>query len=337
LELTQENASQYLNSRPEAGGERSWRISSLGGGVSNTVLLAEGGGRKWVLKQSLGKLRVKEDWYADRERIHRECASMVLLKPLLPEGSVPAVIFHDADNCIYAMEAASDARDWKSLLLGGSVRTEVASAAGRILAAQIRASWQSVAWEEQFGGQKCFEQLRLDPYYRFTALRHPDLAAAFEACVESCRTVRQSLVHGDFSPKNLLVKGSQVTLIDFEVIHYGNPAFDTGFLLNHLLLKSAHRPEFGGQYTACAMAFWKGMELGYPGDIKMLLESTMKHLGCLFLARVDGKSPAEYLTEGGRERVRRLAREMILNPPSDVDQAFAKVAHEFDDSRSART
>jgi 5-methylthioribose kinase len=325
LELTPENASQYLNSRPETGGERIWRISALGGGVSNTVLLAEAGGRQWVLKQSLGKLRVKEDWFADRERIHRECAAMILLRPHLPEGAVPAVIFHDTDNYIYAMEAASDARDWKSLLLGGSVETEVATAAGRILAAQIRASWESAVWEEQFGDQNYFDQLRLDPYYRFTARRHPDLAAAFEACVESCGMIRQSLVHGDFSPKNLLVKGTRVTLIDFEVIHYGNPAFDAAFLLNHLLLKSVHQREFRQRYAACAMAFWKEIELGYPGDIEKMRESTMMHWGCLFLARVDGKSPAEYLSGEGRDQVRRLGREMILRPPADVREGFARV------------
>jgi len=325
LELTIENASEYLSPRPEACTAGPWRISALGGGVSNTVLLAEGVGRKWVLKQSLGKLRVKEDWFADRDRIHRECSAMVMLKPLLPGGSVPAVIFHDMENCIYAMEAVDGARDWKSLLLGGSIDPEAASEAGRILAAQMRASWQSPEWEEKFGDQGCFDQLRLDPYYRFTAARHPDLAEAFESCIASCRRARQSLVHGDFSPKNLLVRGSQMTLIDFEVIHYGDPAFDVAFLLNHLLLKSVHRPECGRRYAGCGSAFWKELESGYPGDARELLQSTMKHLGCLFLARVDGKSPAEYLTASGREQVRRLAREMILEPASEVEEAFARV------------
>lgn len=326
LELTTENASEYLGSRLEASGARDWRIVSLGGGVSNTVLLAESKGRRWVIKQSLGKLRVEEEWLADRSRIHREAAAMKRLAPVLPLEAVPEIVFTDEANCIYAMAAAAEgARDWKSHLLEGDVDPGIGCIAGSILSAQIGATWESEECRKEFGDLRCFDQLRLDPYYRFLARRHTDLAPAMEKCIALCQEHRYCLVHGDFSPKNLLVRGEVVTVIDFEVIHYGNPAFDAAFLIHHLLLKSVHRPEWGSSYADTARWFWNALIAGYPGEAEQLRSDTMQHLGCLFLARVDGKSPAEYLTPAQRERVRVLARGMIQNRARDVEEAFGRV------------
>jgi aminoglycoside phosphotransferase (APT) family kinase protein len=316
-----------LNSLGYAG---DWRVRELGGGVSNTVLLAESGGRRWVVKQALGRLRVAEEWLADRARIHRECAALRKLGAVLPAGTVPRVAFEDAENFVYAMEAAGEgARDWKSLLLEGTIEEEHAAAAGRLMAAQWRATWRSGehrGWMEEFGDQHCFDQLRLDPYYRFTARRHTDLAEAFEERIAGCARDTYALVHGDWSPKNCLVAGGRVTLIDFEVIHYGDPGFDGGFLLNHLLLKSQHRPGWASRYRALAEVFWAEARRGAPEKYRGWLEdSTLRHLGCLHLARVDGKSPAEYLNEEARGRVRAVAREMILWPPRKVAEVWDRL------------
>jgi 5-methylthioribose kinase len=312
IELNGDNASEYLQSR---GHEGPWRVKALGGGVSNTVLLAESGIHRWVVKQSLGKLRVDEDWFADRSRIHRECSAMRELAPLLPEGVIPQVVFEDRDNYLYVMSAAaSDARDWKSLLLAGTISTPIAESAGRILARIREVSRDGGQWARRFGDQTCFDQLRLDPYYRFAAARHPDLAGGFDAAIAAARRPI-ALVHGDFSPKNLLVRQRQVLLIDFEVIHFGDPAFDAAFLLNHLLLKCAHRPEFRLDFLRAAHGFWNEASAGAPPDFE---SSTILHLGCLHLARVDGKSRAEYLNEEVRVKVRAQAGRWIVSPPHSL-------------------
>lgn len=284
-----------------------WRVKPLGGGVSNVVLLAESSLRRLVFKQALGRLRVAEEWLADQSRIHREAASLRALAPILPDGAVPRVVFEDRENFIYAMQAAPPgAEDWKTRLLRGERDADVARKAARILSALAAGTSGDTRWCEEYGDQHCFDQLRLDPYYRFTASRHSDLRSAFEEAIALARRPL-AMVHGDFSPKNLLVDGTgHVMLIDFEVIHFGDPAFDAAFLLNHLLLKGAR--DLG---VICA------------GELAAFeTAAVIRHLGCLHLARVDGKSPAEYLTEPQRVRVRAAARELILHPPKTIEEIF---------------
>ena len=227
--------------------------TSLGGGISNHVVLIETPEQRFVLKQSLAKLRVEEDWFSDRNRIFRESASLRKLSPLLPPGTLPEILFEDRDQFAYAMTAApASAATWKTKLMHGSVDTATAEQVARIQASIMRVSWQSPEWEREFGDQTAFEQLRLNPYYEITAERHPDLGPHFVRVIERCRTNRCCLVHGDWSPKNMMVDGAAVMAIDFEVIHYGDPSFDCAFLLNHLLLKSFHRPQWAALYQRAA-------------------------------------------------------------------------------------
>jgi Ser/Thr protein kinase RdoA (MazF antagonist) len=165
--------------------------------------------------------------------------------------------------------------------------------------------------------------LRLDPYYRTTAQRHPDLKPHFERLMRESAGRRVSLVHGDWSPKNFLVCADAVMAIDFEVIHFGDPAFDSAFLLNHLLLKSFYRPDWSGAFGRAALAFWEACRAGIPKECCWIEPATLSHLGCLLLARVDGKSPAEYITDPAlRERIREFARRLIIAPPDRIADVF---------------
>jgi len=282
-------------------------VRELGGGVSNTVLLVESGDRRIVLKQALAKLRVEQDWFADRSRIFRESLALRRLVPHVPPGSVPEVLFEDRDDFAFAMTACPG-EPWKTQLLRGEVRLDVAAKIGELLGAM----WRSPLGEDEFGDQTAFDQLRLDPYYRATARVHPDLAEAFDRLL---RPRRIALVHGDWSPKNFLVDGDRVVAIDFEVVHFGDPAFDIAFLLNHLALKSFLAP----RYWPAAERFLEALPAGWPE------ERTIAHLGALMLARVDGKSPVEYLSEAQRVRVRSVARELILRPPDTVREVFNRI------------
>jgi len=326
FELDHTNAGPYLSARGYDGA--SLRVTPLGGGVSNTVLLVEGEETRLVLKQSLAKLRVEMDWFSERERIFRECAALREIGPFLEAGSVPEVIFEDRENCLFAMSAAPPgAQSWKSILMGGAARECTAVAIGRMLASMIGLSRSNRRLEAAFGDQTVFGQLRLDPYYATTASRHPDLSAHFSRLIEHCNEERFSLVHGDWSPKNFLVNGDSVMAIDFEVIHYGDPSFDVAFFVNHLLLKSFHLPRWADCFARLAQRFWSTIAEALPGEAGWLEEGAVRHLGGLLLARIDGKSPAEYIREEEVKRqVRAFARELILDPPGTLAGVFERRA-----------
>lgn len=322
FQLQIDTAADYLRSRGfDAAGAR---ITELGGGVSNTVLMVEGGTQPFILKQALGKLRVQDDWFSDRDRIFREAAAMRWAAPHLAAGSVPEILFEDRDNFLFAMSAAPpNAQTWKSLLLQGEFDERTANRIAKMLADIVSASWRDPESERLFADQTVFDQLRIDPYYRTTAARHPDLAPQFDRLIRESSGRRVSLVHGDWSPKNFLVSGDTVMAIDFEVTHFGDPTFDAAFLLNHLLLKSFYRPQWRRELARLALIFWEAYHTRIPAGCEWMEPATLARLGCLLLARIDGKSPAEYVTEAAlREQIRGFARQLILTPPSRIADVF---------------
>ena len=317
IELNAQNAAQYL--------ARDCLVTALDGGVSNTVLLAESRSERVVVKQSLGKLRVEQDWFSERTRIFREASALRMLAALLPAGSIPTVLSEDRGNYAFVMTAApAGARTWKSLLFDGVLNEGTAADVANILGAMIAGTWRSSEFEALFGDQTVFDQLRVDPYYRTTALRHPDLAPHFERLIDASSARRVSLVHGDWSPKNFLVSPANVMAIDFEVIHFGDPSFDAAFMLNHLLLKSYRLPQWRVRFESLAVHFWETLLRALPVQSSWFEQATIEHLGCLLLARIDGKSPAEYITEDElKETIRRRARDLIVQPPSTIREIFA--------------
>ncbi|HET7101454.1 MAG TPA: aminoglycoside phosphotransferase family protein [Terriglobia bacterium] len=328
FQLTPETLGAYLAERGLADDPSTLSIRELGGGISNFVSLVEGPGIRWVAKQSLGRLRVKDDWTSQRERIFREAAAIQSLGSIL-DGAVPQVVHVDRANFLYVMTAAAEGSVvWKRALLEGQVSMEVAEAAGRLLAAMITASQQGSAFREEFADRTIFDELRIDPYYRTTAARHPDAREALEQLIEDSWKIRNSLVHGDYSPKNMLVRGGGIFLIDFEVVHWGDPAFDSAFLLNHLMLKAFHQPRFGGLYFQAARAFWHALNGGLREARTVDFEAmTVRHLGGLMLARMDGKSPVEYIRdEGVKARVRRAAKLLLAERPGSFEAALEMAA-----------
>ena len=341
--LTPENLPAYLVAHGLVSlpgrGERV-AVRELGGGVSNVVLLVEPTGesgtegRRWVVKQSLGKLRVKDDWRSDRERIFREAEAIQALRPALGD-SLPEVVHVDRENYLYVMTAAPQGSVvWKeSLLAGRRSDPQVAHQAGVLLARMINASRSDPAFRRLFWDGTVFDQLRVDPYYRTTAARHPDVREQFEDLVGVSWNVDTALVHGDYSPKNMMVRGGKIFLIDFEVIHWGDPAFDSGFLLNHLLLKAFHQPLFATLYIDAAREFWQALLTGLglnpraAGDFERM---TLRHLGGLMLARIDGKSPVEYIrADATKERVRHVAKRILLERPAQIEDVVGLVLEEI--------
>ncbi len=306
------------------------RFSELGGGISNKVVLAEGLEFRAVLKQSLGQLRTEVGWHSDLERIFRESAAMRWIAEQTASGHIrgghiPRVLFEDRPTFTIAMEAAGPGAEmWKTQLFRGKHDREAARMAGVTLGAIVSASWHNAEAERLFGDRTVFDQLRTDPYYRFTATARPDASGYIDQLILRSAARSVSLVHGDWSPKNLLFDGNDLWVIDWEAIHFGDPSFDVGFLLNHLLLKGIAMPRHRKTLADLAQEFIEGFAGQLPADGRWIVPAGLNHLPALLLARVDGKSPAEYLDAEMRQRTRTLALDLMDHPAETIEEAFTR-------------
>lgn len=274
------------------------RLKPLSGGVSSDIWLVEDGDRRFVVKQARPKLHVPGDWYADVSRNHYEQEFLAYVAGFLPEA-VPCVLHADAEHGFFTMEYLGDGYvNWKSKLLEGKAEPGDAVLAAEILSAIHRHSWNDNEARQRFNTVSNFQQLRIDPYLLTTAKRHPRLRHHFKAEAQRLAETSLCLVHGDFSPKNILIGPKRMVLLDCEVAWFGDPAFDVAFLLNHFLLKALHLIAKPEPFLELANAAWRTYCQGMSPRISIDFEGRIcRLLLMLLLARIDGKSPVEYLQD----------------------------------------
>jgi hypothetical protein len=318
IELTVDNAPAYLRERAAVPLGADIDVRELGWGISNVVLSVRWNDDCMVVKQSLPKLRVEADWPFDRSRIFGERDCMAYLGHLLPAGSVPNVRFSDDANFAFGMSCAPPGGElWKEALLGGRVDLVAAERAGALLA-QIHSSAAEDEWaRRRFADQTVLIQGRVDPYHLTAAQANPWLAPIIHEEVDRLLGTQLTLVLGDYSPKNTFVYPDRVLVLDFEVAHWGDPAFDVAFCLNHLSLKASRFPQWAPHYLSAARSFWSSYVGAVPGDGARTEAAAVRELGCLLLARIDGKSKVEYIDdEATKDFVRDLAAGLLLGSES---------------------
>jgi aminoglycoside phosphotransferase (APT) family kinase protein len=298
------------------------RVTPLAGGVSSDIVRVDLRRGTVCVKRALPKLKVQADWQAPIERNRWEVQWIRTAAAIVPDA-VPAVLGEDAEHGMFAM-AYLDPADypvWKAQLRDGVVVPAFAAEVGRRIV-QIHAHTAGEARvREAFATDHIFFTIRLEPYLSATARAHPDLAAPLEALVRVTRSTKQALVHGDVSPKNLLAGPRGPVFLDAECAWYGDPAFDLAFCLNHMLLKCTWRPQWTDAYLQCFDALARAYLAGVTWTSRDDLEArAARLLPGLFLARADGKSPVEYITqEWQKERVRRVARALLTHPVDRLD------------------
>ncbi len=301
----------------------------LRGGVSNrTVLVQLPGGEVWVLKQALSRLRVAVEWFSSPARIQREALGMRWLAQLAPDRTVPRLLFEDRDQHLLAMEAVPEPHDnWKDLLLQGVVRETHIRQSGELLGTiHRRSASRREELAAEFADRSFFESLRIEPYYTHPAGVLPGAAEFLGRLTEETRRLQLALVHGDYSPKNTLIVQDRLILIDHEVIHFGDPAFDAGFLLTHLLSKAHHLPERRQALTEAALLFWRtyGESLGDVPWRSGLECRTVRHTVACLLARARGRSPLEYLSESERGRQVAAGLRLLRSCPTTLPELTAR-------------
>lgn len=291
----------------------------LTGGVASDIWRVDLPDRTLCVKRALPNLKVAADWQAPTSRNAFEWAWINYAARQCPRA-VPTPLAHDPELGMFAMAYLDPIRYpvWKRQLLDGVVQRETAALVGRMLARLHGRSAHDRELERAFPTLEIFYSIRLEPYLIATGRRHPDLASALRALAERTAAARIALVHGDVSPKNILIGPDGPVFLDAECAWYGDPAFDLAFCLNHFLLKCLARPSLIDAYLDCFAAFSAAYLADAAWETRAALEARAGSLlPGLFLARVDGKSPVEYVTdERAKALVRETARALILDAPT---------------------
>ena len=307
----------FLHGAGLAAAGESPAATPLAGGVSSDIWKVELRTGAVCVKRALPRLRVAQLWEAPVERNRFEWRWMQAAARIAP-GCAPRVLAHDEAG-FFAMEYLDGTRFplWKNELRAGRADPAFAAQVGARLARIHAATAGDAALAAEFATDAGFHAIRLEPYLLATARRHTELAAPLERLAARTAATRAALVHGDVSPKNILVGSEGPVFLDAECAWYGDPAFDLAFCLNHLLLKCLWVPRAQARFLACFDDLAAAYLEGFARDGVQARAASL--LPGLLLARVDGKSPVEYVTEDEqKDRVRRVARALLLAPPATL-------------------
>jgi tRNA A-37 threonylcarbamoyl transferase component Bud32 len=335
--LTEDEVARHLAGRGIIdAGDRVVGVDRLAGGISGDTFAAHVAGaagvsphRALVVKRALPQLRVSQRWDANPRRTVTEGLALRLVASLAP-GEVPDVVDIDpVTNTLTLRHAEPGWTDWKSQLLDGRIDPRVGARVGTLLGTIHRRTWNDPALEPTFGDRTGFEALRLVAYHEAAGRARPELATAIRPYLDELRRPgeRRCLVHGDASPKNVLVGPSgpaaepELWLIDFEAAHMGDPVFDPAFLVNHLVLKTVHGLDAQALHRT-AEDFWSAYRDVLGTERAPTTRRLLGHVGCLMLARVVGWSRVEYLDEGGRHVALRLGNRLASRPPDVLGGAW---------------
>jgi aminoglycoside phosphotransferase (APT) family kinase protein len=300
---------EYLRERGLLGEHDDVTVRTLSGGVSSDVAAVLGSGIRLVVKRPLRRLRVSEEWLADKRRALIEARALQTAGHIAPLHVPPVFDVDEQTYTIVIGHAEPGAREWRTDLLAGRIDTGVAAQLGEMLADWHTATGSGTAAAMAFSDRSTFEELRVEPFYRRVGQVHPDMAERIDAVLTRMLDSQSCLVHGDFSPKNVLLGPATTWVIDWEVAHYGDPYFDLALLMTHLACKALHYRVGAAQFD-CAARDFLASYLDTAPQLRAGFDEPylVNQIACLLLARVDGPSPAAYLNELPRRRGRAIAR-----------------------------
>lgn len=300
----------------------------LSGGVSSDIWRAETASGVWCLKRALPKLKVRQEWLAPVERSRHEFDWIATVGAICP-AAVPRLAGYDNASGAFAMAFLPPEHYpvWKSELAAGHVVPSFAGKVGEVLGRIHAVTSADAELPARFDTGDIFHAIRLEPYLVATARAHPELAERLQGIAQATASTRRALVHGDVSPKNILCGPGGPVFLDAECAWWGDPAFDLAFCLNHLLLKCIWVPRraeaLRASFITLCESYLPQVNWEPPTDLEARAAAL---LPALTLARIDGKSPVEYITaEVDKARVRRLVISLITAPATRL----ADIAHHW--------
>ena len=305
-------------------------VKALTGGVSSNIFQLTTKHAQYCLKQALPQLKVAKEWLAPVDRVFAEIDWLQTAATIAPDA-VPQILGVDQASKSFVMQHLGDEYlNWKTQLLAGKIADKVAAQLGNILG---RIHSQTALKEDiakRFANDDTFYAIRLEPYLEEAARQHPDLSPRLRALIARTQHNPKVLVHGDVSPKNIMLGPLGPVILDAECAWYGDPAFDVAFCLNHFFLKAAHMPTAAPALLKNAQDFLSAYLQEVTWEPVPELEYRIASLlPGLMLARVDGKSPVEYLAAERGAIVRTLAIEFLQQNNISFSMIDRRWAQEF--------
>ena len=310
----------YLRERGLLTGDAT--VEVLTGGVSCVVLAVSNSEVDLVVKQALPELKTKAKWVADQRRAIVEANAMRVYHQITPD-SVPELIDCDPEEFSLTMSRLPHTcTNWKIDMLEGRIHPEMGSELGLILAKWHNTAAISPEIKDKFMEDSLFEQLRVAPFYRAVSKVNPQLTEVIERLIAEITQIKVTLVHGDFSPKNIMATTeNRPIVLDFEVAHIGNPVFDLAFLLAHLLCKTIRATDQNEKELLISTATQFLSKYQETSELSVA-QSLPHHIALIALARVEGVSPVNYLDEPSQQRLVVITKTALLDSDMTFKQLF---------------
>lgn len=303
---------------------QTYKFKKITDGVSSDIWHVKTLDKEYCIKRALRKLTVKEDWFAPIERNNFEANYFKYSKIIIPE-SFPKILGHDSKNYILAMEWFDNNKYivWKKKLLNKSISIKDGKRIGKLLGTVHKYYYKKKKFRSIFLNDKTFYDIRIEPYLVFTSKFYPELSRYYKSTINFLKKNQTTVIHGDFSPKNILLGKNYPIILDAETACWGNPIFDLAFFNNHIILKSILNPDIYKGYIKLSKSFLNAY-LYYFSFVnnKTYIKEFVKLQALLILARVDGKSPVEYFTDQHKIKARMLATNIILKKKLTLESLF---------------
>ncbi len=290
-------------------------------GISSKIFLINRKHERIVLKQSLKKFRIDKKINISIKRNLYEQDFINLANTFLEPGIIPKIIMSDRKNCFFIMTSASkNSVPWKELLLKGEVNFKIAKKVGAILANIHNNTAYNAELQKRFKDNSVFIIGRITTGYLEVARQFLSVKDLILKIANRCLNTKRALVTADITPKNILVDNDNIMMIDHEGAHYGDPSFDLGIFIAHILLKSVYNIKIKKKYYKLIKIFWKSYLKGITvWDSSQMEKNVIENTIVMISARLFGKLPVEYLTGQEKEVLKRNIIDRNLYALTNLD------------------
>ncbi len=273
--------------------------------------VSAGAGESYLLKQGLAA-----------DSAHTLANEAALYRRLAPVATwVPRLLGHDAARALLVLEWIEDGED---LDRRGGCSPVLAAALGRVLAAL-----HAIEPDE--------EELRRDPPWVLALHRPPlealrylsagsvELVTALQADVAACRALDElhegwrveALVHRDVKWANCIARRRTITLVDWEMAGWGDPAFDVGSAFSDFLGRQA------ANAPAAMAALWRAYrdacELDDDDDAASpLLERCVRFAGARLIQTAYEHTQEAMALRPEVARILQTGRELLVAPREHI-------------------